>query len=249
MYFYKFTGVVMLLLLTHLSFAQDAKEIVRKADERVRGITSQAAITIQIIRPSWTREMAMKTWSKGNDLAMILITAPAKEKGTVFLKRKKEVWNWLPSIERNVKLPPSMMGQSWMGTDFTNDDLVKEASMVEDYNHSIAGEEEIDSRMCYKILMFPKPESAVVWGKVILWIDKKDLLILKAEYYDEENILASTMTAGEVKILGGKLLPSRIEMISADKKGNKTVLIYNSLVFDKPFDDNFFSTQNMQKVQ
>jgi len=241
--------LAILFFATSISFAQDAKEIVRKSDEHVRGTTSQADMTIQIIRPTWSREMSMKTWSKGNDLAMILMTSPARDKGTIFLKRKKEVWNWIPSIERNIKLPPSMMSQSWMGTDFTNDDLVKEASVVEDYNQTIIGEEEIDSRTCYKIQMIPKPEAAVVWGKVILWIDKKDFLMLKAEYYDEENILINTMIAGDIKLLGGKLLPSIMEMMPADKKGNKTVLIYNSLLFDKPIEESFFSTQNMQRVK
>lgn len=236
-------------LIANNVFSQDAKEIVRKSDERVRGISSQANMTIQIVRATWSREMSMKTWSKGNDLAMILITSPAKDKGTVFLKRKKEVWNWIPSIERNIKLPPSMMSQSWMGTDFTNDDLVKEASVVEDYVHSVIGEADIDSRMCYKIQMIPKPEASVVWGKVVLWIDKKDYLMMKAEYYDEENILVNTMNAGDVKMLGGKLLPSRMEMIPVEKKGNKTVLIYNSLLFDQHVEESFFSTQNMQKVQ
>jgi len=142
-----------------------------------------------------------------------------------------------------------MMSQSWMGTDFTNDDLVKEASVVEDYNHSITGEEVIDSRNCYRVQMIPKPEASVVWGKVILWIDKKDFLMLRAEYYDEENVLVNTMIAGDVKVLGGKLLPARMEMMPAEKKGNKTVLIYDSILFDKPVEERFFSTQNMQKVQ
>jgi outer membrane lipoprotein-sorting protein len=244
-----FATLIIIILNIFSGFSQEARDIVRKADERVRGLSSEANMTIQIVRPTWSREMSMKTWSKGNDLAMILITSPVKDKGTVFLKRKKEVWNWIPSIERNIKLPPSMMSQSWMGTDFTNDDLVKEASVVEDYHHSIIGEEEIDSRMCYKIQMIPKPEASIVWGKVILWIDKKDLLIMKAEYYDEENILINTMIAGDAKMLGGKLLPSRMEMIPAEKKGNKTVLIYNSLLFDKPIDESFFSSQNMQKVK
>jgi outer membrane lipoprotein-sorting protein len=230
-------------------FAQDAREIVKRADEHAKGKTSEAVMTIQIVRPSWTREMSMKTWTKGNDLALILLTSPAKDKGTVFLKRKKEVWNWVPAIERNIKLPPSMMSQSWMGTDFTNDDLVKEASIVEDYNHSIIGEETLQDRSCYKIEMIPKPEAAVVWGKIILWIDKKDFLMLKAEYYDEENMLVNTMTTSDIKMLGGKLLPSRMETIPADKKGNKTVLIYTSLLFDKEINDDFFSTQNMQKVK
>lgn len=229
--------------------AQDAKEIVQKADERAKGKTSQANMTIQIVRPNWSREMVMKTWTKGNDLALILVTSPAKDKGIVYLKRKKEVWNWVPAIERNIKLPPSMMSQSWMGTDFTNDDLVKEASIVEDYDQSIIKDTTIDGRACYMIKMFPKPQSSIVWGKVLLCIDKKDFIMMHAEYYDEDGRLVNTMHCSDIKMLGGKLLPAKMEMIPAEKKGNKTVLIYNSLEFDRTIDDHFFTTQNMPRVQ
>jgi outer membrane lipoprotein-sorting protein len=229
--------------------AQDATEIVKKADEKARGKTSIATITIQIIRPNWTREMKVKGWTKGNDLSLILVNEPVKDKGVVYLKRKKEVWNWIPSIERTIKLPPSMMSQSWMGTDFTNDDLVKEASIVEDYNHSILGDTIIDNRLCYKIQLLPKPESAVVWGKILTCIDKKDNLMLYVEYYDEDNKPVNTLKASDIKMLGGRWLPSRMEMTPSDKKNNKTVLIYNSLQFDNPIDDNFFTSQNMPKVK
>lgn len=239
---------LLVILSPVVAHTQDAREIVKRAEDRARGKTSLAEMTIQIVRPSWSREMSMKTWTKGNDFALILLTAPAKDKGTVFLKREKEVWNWVPAIERNIKLPPSMMSQSWMGTDFTNDDLVKEASIADDYDQSLIGGETVLDRDCYKIQLIPKPESAVVWGKIILWIDKKDYLMLKAEYYDEENTLVNTMLASDIKMLGGKLLPSRMEMMPADKKGNKTILIYSSLVFDKEISEEFFSTQNMQRV-
>lgn len=246
---YKGILLFILFLLSCLLNAQDATEIIRKADEKARGKTSIASITIQIIRPNWTREMKVKGWTKSNDLSIILVTEPVKDKGVVYLKRKKEVWNWIPSIERNIKLPPSMMSQSWMGTDFTNDDLVKEASIVEDYNHSIIGDTVIDQRPCYKIRLLPKPESAVVWGKLLMCIDKKDNLMLYVEYYDEDGKLINTMKTSDIKMLGGRLLPSRMEMIPADKKNNKTVLIYNSLQFDKPIEDNFFTPQNMSKVK
>ncbi len=244
------TITLLQLLISFLTLcAQDAKEIIRIADAKAKGKSSESLMTIKIVRPGWTRELKLKSWTKGNDFAMILITQPAKDKGIVFLKRKKEVWNWIPSIERNIKLPPSMMNQSWMGTDFTNDDLVKEASIVEDYNQSIVNTEEIDNRICFKIQMIPKPEAAIIWGKVILWIDQKDQLILKAEYYDEENELINTMIAGDIKVLGGRLLPSYMEMVPADKKGNKTILIYHTLQFDNPIDDSFFSSQNMQRIK
>ena len=215
----------------------------------MRGSSSEATITIEIVRPSYSREMIMRSWSKGNDLALILVTAPAREKGTIFLKRKKEVWNWLPSIERTIKLPPSMMSQSWMGTDFTNDDLVREASIADDYDHSLLGEEPLGYGPCYKIQLIPKKEAAIVWGKVILWIEKKDYLMLRAEYYDEDGKLINTMIGSDVKKLGDRLIPARMEMIPAEKPGNKTVLIYSTLKFNKKIDDSFFSTQNMQKVQ
>ncbi|MBV2223426.1 MAG: outer membrane lipoprotein-sorting protein, partial [Cloacibacterium sp.] len=146
---------VFLILLPCIIFAQDAKSIVKKADEKAKGNTSVALISIQTIRPNWKREITVKAWTKGNDLTMILVLTPAKEKGVVFLKKKKEVWNWVPSIERNIKIPPSMMNQSWMGTDFTNDDLVKEASILEDYNHTFLEDVEIEGRNCYKIQLIP----------------------------------------------------------------------------------------------
>jgi outer membrane lipoprotein-sorting protein len=237
--------LLMLFLLPIIAYSQDAKEIIRKADEKAKGKNSFAELTIQIVRPSWSREMTIKSWTKGNDLALILVVSPVKDKGIVFLKRQKEVWNWIPSIERNIKLPPSMMSQSWMGTDFTNDDLVKEASIVTDYDHTLIAEEIIQEKVCYKIQMIPKREASVVWGKVFMWIDKKDFIMMKIEYYDEDSALVSTMISSDVKLLGGKLLPARLEMIPAEKKGN----IYKSLEFDQVIKDDFFTTQHMQIVR
>lgn len=122
-------GKILLLMLTlfaTVAHAQDITEIIKKADEKFRGTSSQGEMTMIIQRPTWSREVSMKNWTLGNDYSMIYITAPAKEKGQVFLKRHNEMWNWVPSIERMIKIPPSMMMQSWMGSDFTNDDLVRE---------------------------------------------------------------------------------------------------------------------------
>jgi outer membrane lipoprotein-sorting protein len=240
---------VLLMCSVYVLAQTDAKAIVKKAEDNLRGNSSYAEITIKIIRPSWEREMKMKAWSKGKKQSLIYITAPQKDRGTVFLKRDKEVWNYIPSIERNIKLPPSMMSQSWMGTDFTNDDLVKEASAEDDYTHELLRDSIIDGRICYKILMKPTPTASVVWGKVIVWIDKKDYLQLRAEFYDEENVLVNAMIASDIKILGGRLLPAKMEMIPMDKKGNKTVMIYEQLKFDIPIEETFFSTQNMKQVK
>lgn len=232
-----------------LSYAQSAKEIVQKADEKMRGNTSQGEIVIRTIRPSWSREMTVKTWMKGNDLAMILVESPVKDKGIVFLKRKKEVWNWMPALEKTIKLPPSMMSQSWMGTDFTNDDLVKESSVVNDYEHSIIGDTIINNRNCYVIQMIPKPEAAVVWGKLIVCIDKKDLLELHTRFYDEDGTLINTMNAYDEKVMDGRFIPTRFEMIPENKKNQKTEMIYNKIQYNKPIEDGFFTSERMKTVR
>ena len=164
------------------------------------------------------------------------------------MKRGKEIWNWVPSIERIIKLPPSMMMQNWMGTDFTNDDLVKQSSIVNDYTHKVLATETIEGYPCYKIEMIPNEDAAVVWGKVITWIDKKEYMQLKAEFYDEDGDLINKMIGKSPKLFSGKMLPSIMEMIPVEKKGQKTVMTYNSLEFDTPIDDSFFTTQNMKKV-
>ena len=227
---------------------QTAKEIVQKADEKMRGSTSQAEIVIKTVRPSWSREMRVKTWMKGTNLAMIIIQSPAKDKGIAFLNRKKEDWNWMPSLEKTIKLPPSMMSQSWMGTDFTNDDLVKESSIVNDYDHKIIGDTIINNRNSYIIQMIPKPEAAVVWGKLIVCIDKKDFLELHTKFYDEDGTLVNIMNGYDVKMMDGRLIPTYFEMIPTDKKNQKTEMIYKSIQYNKPLDDGFFSTERMKTL-
>ena len=208
----------------------------------------QAELIIRTIRPTWSREMQCKTWMKGTQLAMILIQSPARDKGIAFLKRKKEVWNWMPALERNIKLPPSMMSQNWMGTDFTNDDLVKESSIVEDYDHTIAGDTIIQDKQCYIIQMIPKPEPAIVWGKVIICIDKKDFLELHSRFYDEDGQLVNTMNSYDIKMMHDRIIPTRFEMIPADKKGQKTEMVYKAILYNKPINENFFTTENMKTL-
>ena len=166
-------AVLIFMVLPGFTYAQDALEIIKKVDQKMRGNYSYQEMEMKIVRPDWERSITMKSWTKGTTYAIILITAPAKEKGQVFLKRDKEMWNWVPSIERKIKIPPSMMMQSWMGSDFTNDDLVRESSIVVDYEHNYLGEEDINGITCWKLELDPKPEAPVVWGKIISWVDKE----------------------------------------------------------------------------
>jgi len=226
-----------------------ATEIVQRADDNVRGKSSFSEITMTIVRPTWTREIGIKAWSKGNDYSLALITSPAKERGQSFLKRRKDLWNWQPGIGRMIKMSSSMMGQSWMGSDFTNDDMVRESSVVNDYTQRLEKTEKVREFDCYKVILTPKENAAVVWGKVIMWISVKDFAQIMTEFYDEDNLLINTINGYDIKTYGNRRLPSRMEVTPADKPGQKTVMVVGKYEFDLPIDDSFFSQQNMQKVK
>ena len=240
---------IFFILIIHLSHAQSALEIVQKADLKVRGKSSYSEMTISIVRPKWKKVMTMKNWSEGNDFAVSLVTSPAKEKGSVFLKRENEVWNYLPSLERTIKLPPSMMTQSFMGTDLTNDDLVKQSSMVVDYTHKIIAEEDVRGFKCWKLELFPKDEATVVWGKLMVWIDQNDFMQLKVEFYDEDLEIVNLMEGYDVQLFGNKKLPSKIEFIPLDDEGNKTIIEYKNWKFDVEIPSNYFTTQYVSRLK
>jgi outer membrane lipoprotein-sorting protein len=206
-------------------------------------------MTMTIVRPTWERTIEFKSWTKGQDNALTLITAPAKEKGQAFLKRGTEMWNWMPSISRMIKLPPSMMVDGWMGSDYTNDDILKESSIVVDFSHKIVGEEKVEGWDCWKIELIPHEDAAVVWGKIVKWISKEEYLQMKSEYFDEDGFLIKTELSYDVKIMDGRKIPTRIEIIPEDKKNQKTVVVLNSMKFNTPIEDFFFSQQNMKRVR
>lgn len=240
---------VITIAITSLTFSQNAKEIVQKADELMRSNSSYSEMTMTIVKPNWSRTMGMKIWALEPDYALIYITEPARDKGTVTLKRKNEVWNWLPSAQRVIKIPPSMMLQSWMGSDFTNDDLVRQSSVVNDYNHKLIGEEKLNGYDCHKIEMIPKPEAGVVWGRIITWIAKNSYLQIQADYYDEDDVLIKSFIGSNEKRMGGRNILTHWEMIPVDKPGNKTVMEYTTIEFNFKVDENFFSEQNMKRVR
>lgn len=239
----------LVLIFAIPGWTQDATEIVRKADEKMRGESSKSEITMQIIRPTWQRKVSMKGWSKGTEYSLIVVTAPARDEGTAYLKRENQIWNWLPDINRTIKMPPSMMSQSWMGSDFSNDDLVEESSIVTDYNHTLKGDSTLSSYNSYKIEMIPKPQAPVVWGKLVSFISKDDYLQLRTEFYDEDGELIKVMEGSEIQEMDGRIIPTRMEMIPMDKKDQKTVLLYKDIEFNVDISSNFFSIQNMKRVE
>ncbi len=247
----KRTAITLIIIACGLYLnAQDAIDIVRKANDKINGEESSYGImSMKIVRPGWERTLQFKNWTKGTEYALTLITAPARDKGQSFLKRGSEMWNWNPTISRMIKLPPSMMSQGWMGSDYTNDDILKESSVVDDYIHELTGEEEIEGRICYRIKMTAKEDAAVIWGYQIRWIDKKDYLFLKAELYDEDGYLVRTELGKEIKTMGGRLIPTVMEIIPEDEEGNKTVLVLEEIEFNIPVEEGFFSQQNLKRVR
>lgn len=246
----RLTTILMLAVLTSGVFAQDAKDIIRKAEEKMRGKESAyMEMTIEVIRPRWTRTMALKSWSKGNDYSLMVLTEPAKDAGTAFLKRNKEVWNWMPSIERSIKMPPSMMMQSWMGTDLSNDDLVRESSSVTDYTHELQGDSVIDGKRCWKVVLTPKPDAPVVWGKVVAFVDQEDYVQLKAEQYDEDGYLVNVMMGKDVREMDGVVMATVLELIPVEKKGQTTIMQINKIKFNEAYEDSFFTVQNMKRTR
>ena len=229
--------------------AQDPKDIIQKSLDKVNGKSSQGEMEMTIVRPRYTRTMTMKSWSLGREYFLIYITGPARDKGQVFLKRQTDMWNWIPNISRMIKLPPSMMGQNWMGSDFTNDDLVKMNSLVDDYTHKMLGEEKVDGIDCYQIEMIPRPNSSVVWGKINIWIGKTEYYQMKAEYFDEDFELVSTMEASDITQFDDRKLPAKMVMTPINKPGNQTIMVNKNLRFNTDLKEDFFSQQNMKRVR
>lgn len=226
-----------------------AKEIVKRSDDLMQGESSISTMTMEIVRPTWKRSISLKSWGKGRDKSVSLVTAPARDKGQSFLKVGNEMWSWNPSINRLIKLPPSMLSQGWMGSDYTNDDILKESSIVNDYDHSIVGEQIINGLLCYIIEMKPKADAAVVWGKINSYISKEKFFTLKAEYFDEDGELVRTSLLSDIKIMDDREMPTRIEIIPADEPENRTIIVIESTQFNTKIADDFFSQQNMKRLR
>jgi len=240
------------LLFTGMAKGQEglsAREIVDRADQNMEGESSISTMSMSIVRPTWERTLEFKNWVLGSEYALTLVTAPSKEKGQTFLKRGNDMWNYLPKIGRLIKLPPSMMSQGWMGSDYTNDDILRESSMVKDYDHTIVGEEVVEGRNCYKIEMIPHEESTIVWGKLMSWITKENFLFLKNEYYDEDGYLVRTELGKEIKSMDGRLIPTVLEIIPEENPDHKTIVNIKTIDFNVDIEESFFSQQNMKTIR
>jgi outer membrane lipoprotein-sorting protein len=230
--------------------ALDAKEIVRQADARYNGEkSSYSEMSMSIIRPTYQRSLSFKSWATKEGDALTLITAPAREKGQSFLKNGNNIWYWNPTIQRLIKLPPSMLSQGYMGSDFTIDDILKESSLVKDYTHKLLKQEAITGATCHVIELTPLNNAAVVWGMIKLWITVQDGLMVKSEYYDEDGFLVKTHVASEPKRFDGRLLPSVMDIIPADEPGHKTRITLLTIRFNEAYPASFFTQQTMKRIK
>jgi outer membrane lipoprotein-sorting protein len=226
---------------------QSAEEIVRRSEDLLKGETSRGTFRMTIVTPDYTRSMEMESWWVGNSKALIAIKAPRREAGNKTLKVNNELWMYLRNTETTIKIPPSMMLQSWNGSDFTNDDLVRESDLVNDYSMKILGEESIGGEPCWKIELTPKPTAAVVWGKILYSIRKRDYLGARVEYYDEKGSLMRTMEYSDYRTLGGRKIPRKWTMVNNVKKDHRTEFEILDVQFNVQLSDRIFSFQELEK--
>lgn len=223
---------------------QEVEEIVRKVDALYRSDSSYCEAEMEIVTPQWQRTLRMKVWTKGKDRTFIRILFPVKEAGVATLRIGNEMWNYLPRVNKVVKIPPSMMMSSWMGSDFTNDDLVKEFSLADDYRHELVPLPDAPGGLV-AIALIPREGLAVVWGKIIAAVGKSDYIPLWEKYYDDKNQLMRVIDFKEVRDLGGRRIPSVMELVPQNQKGHRTVLRYIQAEFDIKIPDEIFSLRNL----
>lgn len=235
------------LLLCFSVYSQTAEEIIQKAEDSIKGNSTHGSVEMTVVTPDYTRAMEMESWWEGNEKALIVIKAPKKEAGNKTLKIKNEMWNYLKNTESTIKIPPSMMLQSWNGSDFTNDDLVRESNLAKDYTQKLLDEEEIDGEKCWKIQLIPRPEAPVVWGKLLYWVRKKDFLPARVDYYDEKNVLIRYMVFSDVRKVGNRTIPTRWVMYNNVKEGRHTEFKIINMKFDINIPDRIFSFRELER--
>ena len=228
--------------------APDASALVENSFKYMRGNASIATVIMTIHRPDWEREMTIKAWTQGKKYSLFYIQSPPKDHGNGTLKKSREMWMYNPKVNRVIKVPPSMMSQSWMGSDFSNNDLAKSDSFVNDYIHSIVGTETHDGQKVYVIKSMPKPDAPVIWGMQMLKI-REDLIWISQEFFDEDFKSVKRMTTLEIQMMGGKLYPKVWRMRETDKEDRYTELTYKSLTFKSNLPDSLFTLTSLRKAR
>ena len=225
----------------------DPEIILNNVDDIYRSNTSHGILTLSVKTSNWQRSLTLEQWSKGNDMHLLKVLKPKKEKDLATLRVDKNVWNYMPKVKRVVKIPSSMMSSSWMGSHFTNDDLVKQSRMVIDYDFSITYEGLRDGVDIVEISCIPKKNAAVVWGKVEVIVYRNDFIPLNIVYYDEDLKLSRTLKFSNIQVLGGKKIPLQMKMVPTDEPEESTAILWEKIEFDLAIKDDFFSLRKLQE--
>lgn len=236
-----------LSILPLCSWALSPTDMVERAEDLLWGKTAVGEFDMTISTPDWTRTLSLRAWMDRPAKSFLRISAPAKDAGISSLRIGSEMWNYLPAIERSIKIPPSLMLQPWLGSDFTNDDLVKESSLVTDYTHRLLAEKSVGGHDAWQVEGTPRPNAAVVWGKIVYAIRKNDFVPLRIDYYDERGELIRTLNYSDIRPVNGRTIPTRWEMQPLAKPGKKTTLLIKSITYDKPVDAEIFSLRNLKQ--
>ncbi len=224
-----------------------ASEILRSVDDLWRGQSSHAITTMRVKTQHYTRTMKMEGWSKGKEKTLFRVLEPLKEKGTVTLKSGTHIYTYLPKTDRKIRLTSGMMMGNWMGSHLTNDDLVKEARLEDDYDASISFEGMRDGQNIIEFTLIPKADAAVVWGKLVLVVLADSYTPLSEQFFDEEMQVARTFSFSDMKLLGGRLRPAVMRIVPADKPDEFTEFVYESLELDIEISDRFFSVSSLKR--
>ena len=238
--------VSIVLLPPWRAVALDADRLVEDSFNYMRGKASVSTVVMTIQRPTWQRKMTIKAWTRGQKDSLFYIDAPPKDHGNGTLKKGREMWMFNPKVNKVIKVPPSMMSQAWMGSDFSNNDLSKSDSLLADYIHAIVATESHEGKKVYVIKSMPKPDAPVIWGMQMLKV-REDLIWLSQEFYDEDFQPVKAMTTLEIMMLGGKLFPKVWRMQKVDRKGKYTQLRYKSLEFKTQLPNNIFTLSNLRR--
>jgi outer membrane lipoprotein-sorting protein len=238
-------SVMMMMSGARTAAAQDAVDIVRAAIDNWRGKSSYGEMTMIIHRPSWERSMSMRAWTKGSNESLVRVTAPRKDEGNGTLIVGDNMWTYSPKVNRVIKVPSSLMAQSWMGSDFSNKDVSRADDIVDQYDHTLLDTEKNDDHTVYVIQSIPHEEAAVVWGKEVLRI-RDDHVLVSQEYYDQEGVLVKTLRSLEIGRMGGRPLAIRQRMSKEDTDDEWTEFRIDSVEFDITIPDNVFTRSNLQ---
>ncbi len=230
------------LLATQVLAELNLRELIRTVEQQYSGDSSQTRIEMTVKTGHWERHLEMESWSLGRERFLVRILAPKKEKGVATLKVEKEVWNYLPKVDRVIRIPPSMMGGAWMGSHITNDDLVKANHIDQDYDFRLLSEDQ----QSWTIEGLPKPNAPVIWGKIVYQLQKQPLVPQLVEYFDEEMILVRQIRFTDVQTVDGRTIPLQMTVLPVEKPEEKTVMHYRQLDFDVDLQKEFFSLRQLK---